>query len=207
MLSGGEVGEMLARLPGAPPEERTRLLARLTALLYGDLKLLARRHRYRWGRRVAPGTTSLVHEAYLKLAGSAPAHLPSRRHFFAVASKTMRSILVDHARAHQRAKRGGGEAPLPIAEELLVARRRSVEVLALDDALRDLERQEPQLAEIVELRCFGGLTVEETAETLEISAPTVKRRWALARAWLYRELGALAPGAAKDATSEAEEVS
>lgn len=207
MLSDGEVGALLARLRGAPSEERARLLARLAALLYGDLKLLAHRHRYHWGGPVAPGTTSLVHEAYLKLAGSTPADLPSRRHFFAIASKTMRSILVDHARAHQRAKRGGGEAHLPVEEELLVARRRSVEVLALDDALRDLERLEPKLGEIVELRCFGGLTVEETAETLEISAPTVKRRWALARAWLYRELGAPAPGPGGDATAEAEEVS
>lgn len=207
MLSGGEVGGLLARLRGAPPEERERLLARLTALLYDDLKLLAHRHRYRWGHRLAPGTTSLVHEAYLKLAGSAPADLPSRRHFFAIASKTMRSILVDHARAHQRAKRGGGEAHLPIEEERLFARRRSAEVLALDDALRDLERQQPQLGEIVELRCFGGLTVEETAETLEISTPTVKRRWALARAWLYRELGSPVLDAGGDAATEAEEVS
>jgi RNA polymerase sigma factor (TIGR02999 family) len=100
----------------------------------------------------------------------------------------MRSILIDNARHYQRQKRGGGMAPLPLNEETLVSAERSAELIALDEALHSLADQEPALAQIVECRCFGGLTVEETAMALEVSPATIKRRWALARAWLFRQL-------------------
>lgn len=188
MNAAEPIHSALERLATAPEGERRGLVAHLTELLYPELKALAHSHLYRWGEPAGAGTTSLVHEAYLRLDAAAPSGFPTRRHFFGAASKTMRSILVDHARHHRRIKRGGGEMPLPLSEATLVSARRSDDVLALEDALVDLERHEPALAEIVELRCFGGLTIDETAEALDVSAPTVKRRWALARAWLYRQL-------------------
>jgi RNA polymerase sigma factor (TIGR02999 family) len=100
----------------------------------------------------------------------------------------MRSILIDNARWHTRQKRGGGRTPIPLEESILVSAERAGELLELDDALDRLERREPRLARIVECRCFGGLTVDETAAALEVSPATVKRGWSLARAWLYREL-------------------
>lgn len=155
--------------------------------VYGELKMLARAHRVRWEGRRNPGTTSLVHEAYIKLVGDGSS-FASRGHFYALASRIMRSVLVDNARRFQREKRGGGVEPLPLDESLFVSARRSQELLALDDALKDLEERKPELARIVECRCFGGLTVDETAAALEVSAASVKRRWTLARSWLYRLL-------------------
>jgi RNA polymerase sigma factor (TIGR02999 family) len=158
-------------------------------LVYSELKALAHAHRYRWtGIKGGMGTTSLVHEAYLKLADQAPAGFANRRQFFAVASKAMRSILIDNARWQGRQKRGGGSPPVELQESMLVSAERSEELLALDEALGRLDDREPRLARIVECRCFGGLTVDETAEALAVSSATVKRGWSLARAWLYREL-------------------
>jgi RNA polymerase sigma factor (TIGR02999 family) len=135
-----------------------------------------------------PGTTSLVHEAYLKLAGQAGLGHANRRQFYALASRAMRTILIDNARWHGRVKRGGGRARASLEETVLVSAERSEELLALDEALTRLEAQDPRLARIVECRCFGGLTVEETAEALDLSSATVKRGWSLARTWLYRAL-------------------
>jgi RNA polymerase sigma factor (TIGR02999 family) len=186
----GEITRLLQRLEQEPSADRSSVLQELMPLVYGELKALARSNRYRWNGLQAPGTTSLVHEAYLKLAEQGPAAKANRRQFFALASRAMRSVLIDNARWHGRQKRGGGMAPLPLEESTLVSVERSEELLALDEGLTRLEQQEPRLARIVECRCFGGLTVDETAAALEISPATVKRGWGLARAWLYRELQA-----------------
>jgi RNA polymerase sigma factor (TIGR02999 family) len=184
----GQITRLLEQLDGERGEGKTAVLEQLMPLVYGELKALARAHRYRWSGADAPGTTSLVHEAYLKLSGEASEGMANRRQFYALASKAMRSILIDNARWHGRQKRGGGKSPVALAESMLVSAERSEELLALDEALERLEEQEPRLARIVECRCFGGLTVDETGEALEISAATVKRGWSLARTWLYREL-------------------
>lgn len=157
-------------------------------LVYSELKVLARANRYRWNGVESLGTTSLVHEAYLKLADQTPASFANRRQFYALASKAMRSILIDNARWHSRQKRGGGRKAMPLEDSILVSAERSEDLLALDEALSQLEDREPRLARIVECRCFGGLTVDETAEALDVSSATVKRGWSLARTWLYRAM-------------------
>jgi RNA polymerase sigma factor (TIGR02999 family) len=187
MSDTGEITRLLERLDDEPGEGREAVLRELMPLVYGELKALARSNRYRWSGVESLGTTSLVHEAYLKLARS-PTELTNRRQFYALASKAMRSILIDNARWHSRQKRGGGRRPAALEESMLVSAERSDELLALDEALGDLEDREPRLARIVECRCFGGLTVEETAEALDVSSATVKRGWSLARTWLYRAL-------------------
>ena len=181
----GLLGE-LGRTEGGP--ERERVLGQLIPLVYSELKVLARSQRNRWQGQEAPGTTSLVHEAYAKLAAQSEASFGNRHHFFALASKVMRSILIDNARWHQRLKRGGEQAAVPFQEDLLVSADRCEDLLALDEALDRLGERDAALARVVECRCFGGLTTKETAEALEISPATVKRRWSLARTWLYREL-------------------
>lgn len=187
MKDAGRITRLLAQLGEGREEDRETVLGQLMPLVYDELKALARANRIRWGGVQAPGTTSLVHEAYLKLAGTG-ADLVNRHQFYALASRAMRSILIDNARWHGRQKRGGGKALVELEEQLLVSAERSDELLVLDDALGRLEDREPRLARIVECRCFGGLTVDETAEALALSPATVKRGWRLARTWLYREL-------------------
>lgn len=186
----GEITRLLVQLDREQGAGQRAVLERLMPLVYRELKALARANRFRWSGDQAPGTTSLVHEAYLKLARQAGSGFANRRHFYAVAAKAMRSILIDNARWQGRQKRGGGEAPAPLVESMLVSAERPEELLALDEALTRLDEREPRLVRIVECRCFGGLTVDETAEVLEVSPATVKRGWSLARAWLYRELQA-----------------
>lgn len=157
-------------------------------LVYAELKTLARSNRYRWSVRPGHDTTSLVHEAYVKLAEHGGEPPGGRGKFFALASRTMRSILVDNARWYARQKRGGDAVAVPASEVQLVSASRSEEVLALDAALARLGDRRPELAQVVECRIFGGLTVAETAAATEVSAATVKRRWRLARTLLYREL-------------------
>jgi RNA polymerase sigma-70 factor, ECF subfamily len=128
-----------------------------------------------------------VHEAYLRLAGGEPVDWKSRAHFFGVAAKAMRWILVDHARARKASKRGGGAAPVTLATADETPGR-SVEVLELDEALRGLAEVDARKATLVELRWFGGLSIEEAAEVMDISPATAKREWRTARAWLRREL-------------------
>ena len=132
--------------------------------------------------------TALVHEAYLRLVGEDEIDWQDRAHFFGIAAVRMRQILVEHARSRQAAKRGGGEYRLSLGEADLLAERRDVNLLALDDALERLEALDPQKSRIVELRYFGGLTIEETSEALRISPSTVKRDWSMARAWLRSEI-------------------
>lgn len=133
--------------------------------------------------------TALVHEAYLRLVDQTRVEWRNRAHFFAIAARMIRRILVDHARRRQADKRGGGNVRVTLDERLVGATAREVDLLALDDAMRALAELDPELAHLVELRFFSGLTIAETAEALEISPATVKREWAAARAWLHRRIG------------------
>jgi RNA polymerase sigma factor (TIGR02999 family) len=168
---------------GAPAMDR------LIPLVYDELHELAHRQRARWGvdERV-PGTTSLVHEAYVRLVDQTRVQWQSRGQFFAIACRAMRTILIDNARRAGRQKRGGGVPDLPLDAAVLVSADRTDELLALDQALERLEGQDPRLVRIVECRVFGGLSIEETARALAVSPATVKRGWNLARTWLFREL-------------------
>jgi RNA polymerase sigma-70 factor, ECF subfamily len=170
------------------PERDPDALRRLLPFVYEELRGLARYHRWRLHDRHSPGTTSLVHEAYLKLEGGSRVAIRSRGEFFALASRVVRSVLIDNARRHQRRKREGDARPVPVNEALLPSEERSDELVALDEALTRLHGCDPRLARIVECRFFGGLTVEETAEALGLSPATVKRGWDAARARLYAEL-------------------
>lgn len=162
-------------------------LDRLLPYVYDELRTLARSYlrRERPGHTVQTGT--LVHEAFVRLIEGQPIAWEGRAHFFGIAARLMRQILVDHARARDAAKRGAGEAAEPIASALSVAvQAMDVSVIALDRALDELAAIDPDQARVVELRFFGGLTVEETAEVIGVSAGTVKREWSMARAWLRR---------------------
>jgi RNA polymerase sigma factor (TIGR02999 family) len=160
----------------------------LVPLVYDELQQLARRQRFVWRHEQAPGTRSLVHEAYVKLVAQSEIDWQSRAQFFCVAAKAMRSVLVDNARHFGRLKREGGRQRVDLEESLLVSAARSDELVALDAALSRLAAADPRLAAVVECRFFGGLTIEETAEALQRSPATVKRDWVAARTWLYREL-------------------
>lgn len=163
----------------------------LFAAVYDDLRRRARAHlaRERPGHTLQP--TALVHEAFMRLVDQDRAVWQNRAHFLAVAAQAMRRILVDHARARNSLKRPGGKVHLVLDEALVLGDEAADPVvIALDDALRQLERDEPQVAQVVELRFFGGLTQEECAQLLGISRRTVCRHWDYAQAWLYRELRA-----------------
>lgn len=160
--------------------------------LYAELRVLARRQRSRGRRTQAPGTTSIVHEAYERLSQARPGRVRDRGQFFAMAAKAMRSILVDNARRWQSLRRGGHLQRVSLDDVSLVSSRRSGELLALDEALAELEESEPRLARVVTCRVFGGLNVDETAEATGLSSATVKRDWRLARNRLYRMLAASA---------------
>ena len=169
-------------------------LDRLTPLVYAELHRMARRH-MRTERENALQTTALVHEAYLRLVDAKGLACANRAHFFALSAQIMRRILVDTARARVCAKRGGDAPALDHSEAINLdeiggsASQKSAEVLALDQALDELARVDARKARVIELRFFGGLSVEETAEVLQISPQSVMRDWKLARAWLVRELG------------------
>ena len=165
-------------------------LDRLMPIVYDELRVLASRQLAREWRQDRMQTTAVVSEAYVKLFGQREVDWQNRGHFFAIAAQMMRRILVDHARREHSEKRGGGGIHLELqnAEEQPGATVDAVDALALDLALQKLEALDPEQGRIVELRFFGGLTVEETAAALGISARTVKRDWALAKGWLYREL-------------------
>jgi RNA polymerase sigma factor (TIGR02999 family) len=155
--------------------------------VYGELRRLARTRlaRERPDQSIAP--TALVHEAYLKLVDQRRVQWQNRSHFFAIAGKVMRRILVDHARARAAAKRGG-DARVPLDDAEVLMAPIAIDVLALDAALEKLASLDRRQSELVELRFFAGLTVEETAAALDVAPITVKRDWALAKAWLFREL-------------------
>lgn len=160
----------------------------LVALVYDELRAMARRQLAREAGPRTLNTTGLVHEAYLKLVDQSTVALRDRRYFFGAAARAMRQVLVDAARHRKRQKRGGGERPLSLDESRIALDDYAGELMELDDALRRLAEEHPRPAAVVECRFFGGLSVEETAETLDVSPMTVKRDWVLARTWLYRAL-------------------
>ena len=164
-------------------------LESLIPLIYSDLHRMARRHlgRERPGHSLQP--TAIVNELYLRLVGgeSPRTDWQNRAHFFAAAARSMRRILVDHARA-RNAKKRGGQGASTLLDTTVMAEPRSVDVIAVDDALEKLAALDPEQARVVELRFFAGLTEEETAEALEISSRTVHRKWLSAKAYLHREL-------------------
>ena len=182
------------------PNEITRMLIELTdgnrdvvdqilPHIYDELKRLASSYlrRERSDHTLQP--TALVHEAYMKLIDQKRVHWQNRAHFFGIAAQVMRRILLDHARKHQAGKRGGEVEKLPIEEEILVVSHdKSAELIALDDALQELAKLDEQKAKVVELRYFGGLSIEETAEVMGVSVPTINRQWRMAKAWLYSQI-------------------
>jgi len=164
---------------------------RLVPLVYNELRALASRQLTREWRHDRLQITAVVTEAYLRLLDQRDVDWQNRGHFFGIASQLMRRILIDHARLRTREKRGGLQTPAEFHEALTVADTHSldaVDVLDLDRALTKLDALDPGQARIIELRFFGGLTIEETAHALALSPTTVKREWAIARGWLYREL-------------------
>jgi RNA polymerase sigma-70 factor, ECF subfamily len=171
-------------------------LDRLMPIVYAELHTLASRHLSREYRERTLQPTALVNEAYVKLSGQRSVDWQNRAHFFAIAAQLMRRILVDRARHGRRRKRGGEVPKLHLDDMDVVAPAAGVEIvdaIALDRALTRLESIDPQQGRIVELRFFGGLTVEETAEVMQLSTGTIKRDWAVARAWLYRDLAGGTP--------------
>jgi len=179
----GEISQLLVAWRNGDQDALQRLLP----LVYNELHALARRHMRGERPDHTLQTTALIHEAYLRLCGADVAW-EGRAHFLAVAAQTMRRILVDHARARSRDKRGGGIAPISLEAAAPVAPEASDELLALDEALTRLSALDERKAHAVELHYFGGLTYDETAAALDVSPATVDRELRLAKAWLYREL-------------------
>jgi len=177
------VSELLAQWRAGDEES----LRRLVPLIYNELRRLAHHHLRRERPDHTLQTTALVHEAYLCLMKPPPTKLENRAHFLAVCAQLMREILVQYARRRKAAKRGGGHT-LALDDALALAEERSVDVVGLDEALNNLAKLDPQQSRIVELRFFGGLSIEETSHVLGISPATVKRHWSTARVWLQREI-------------------
>jgi RNA polymerase sigma factor (TIGR02999 family) len=181
----GHVTQLLERWGGGDQSA----LDELTPLVYAELRQLAAAYL----RRERPGhtlqTTALIHEAYLKLVGQRHGRWQGRKHFYGIAARLMRQVLVEHARRHQAEKRGGGRVAVTLGHADEVAGAPEVDILAVHEALERLAAFDAQQARIVELRFFGGLSIEETAEALGVGHATVEREWGMARAWLRKELG------------------
>jgi RNA polymerase sigma factor (TIGR02999 family) len=169
-----------------------KALEALLPLVYGELRRLA--HYHLEAERVGHilQSTALVHEAYLRLIGNEPLRLDNRAHFFAAASHLMRHILVDYARKHHAGKRGAKYLTLSLDDAIDSSKQRERRLVALDDALNVLAALDERQSRIVELRFFGGLSIDETSQVLDVSPATVKREWTAARAWLYREMDRVA---------------
>jgi RNA polymerase sigma factor (TIGR02999 family) len=165
-----------------------RALNDLIPVVYKELRGIARQQLRHSPGHILPSSGTLAHEAYFKLIHARGIRCQNRAHFFALCSQMIRRILVDHAREQCCAKRGGGQVQIPLDEALLGTRARDVEVEALDEALTSLAKIDERKSRVVELRFFGGLSVEETAEVLEVSEETVTRDWRVSKAWLFREL-------------------
>ena len=161
---------------------------KLVPLVYDELRRLARRCLANQLREHTLQSAALVHEAYLRLVGRTSVHWRDRIHFFAVASRLMRGILVDHARMHGAAKRGGNAITLVLDEAVALSQKVGIDLISLNDALTRLATLDARQSQIVELRFFGGLSIEETAQLLGISPATVKREWATARLWLHHAM-------------------
>jgi RNA polymerase sigma factor (TIGR02999 family) len=197
MISTVEAAPASSLSPASPPAppagapEDPRAADRLVPALYDELRRLARSHLRRERPEHTLGATALVHEAYMRMAGAEALNAESRTRFFAVASATMRRVLVDHARRRRRQKRGGGEAAVPLEDvEALLTDEEADELVSLDTALDRLAVINARGAVVVEHRFFSGLTLEETAELLGVSTKTVQRDWLAARAWLRKEVAA-----------------
>jgi RNA polymerase sigma factor (TIGR02999 family) len=165
-----------------------RAADRLMPLVYDELRRLASRYLARERPDHTLQATALVHEAYLRLIDQTKVTWQNRAHFIGVAARMMRRILVDHARSHMAKKRGGPPHRLSLDQTVSFAKGKDLDIVALDDALTDLARLDPDQSRIVELRFFGGLTLEETAEVTGVSLSTVRREWEMAKAWLYDQL-------------------
>jgi len=163
-------------------------LEQLVPLVHGELRRLARRHMGHERQGHTLQATALVNEAYLRLIDVQRVHWQNRAHFFAMSARLMRRILVDFARSRHYQKRGGGAQQVTLDEALVVGKERGQDLVALDDALQALAAIDPRKSQVVEMRFFGGLSVEETAEALHVSPETVMRDWKLAKVWLAREL-------------------
>jgi len=162
-------------------------LSELLPIIYDELRRVAHQYLHREHPDQTLQTTALVHEAYLKLIDQRSVNWQNRAHFFAIAAQAMRRILIDNARRRTAGKRGKGEK-ISLEDVATVSTQKHQSLLALDEALHELEKIDPQQSRIIELRYFGGLTIEETATAMDISPATVKREWAMARAWLYKAL-------------------
>jgi RNA polymerase sigma factor (TIGR02999 family) len=184
MASRSEVTQLLRQWS----DGRQDALDRLLPEIYAELRRLASSYLRRERPNHTLQPTALVHEAFLRLVDQKEVRWQNRAHFFGIAAQAMRRILVDHARAHAADKRGAGQKPIALDEALVAAPSLDVDLLALDEVLTRLERLDLQQSRIVELRFFGGLTIEETAEVMGISPATIGREWTLAKAWLYAEL-------------------
>ena len=163
-------------------------LDELYPLVYEELHRLARRYMSRERKGHTLQTTALINEAYVRLVDQRNVHWANRSHFFAISAQIMRRILIDHARRHAYAKRGGGAQQVSLEEIAIIAREQSSEILRLDEALKILAKMDPRRCQVVELRYFGGLSNEEIAGVLKVSENTVTRDWNLARAWLHQQL-------------------
>ena len=168
-------------------------LDRLLPVVYAELRRLAGGYLRKERRDHTLQPTALVHEVYLRVIDQDRVRWQNRAHFFAIASQLMRRILVDHARRRHSSKRGGRHAPVSLGEIPDWPAGRDVDMVAFDEALARLAILDPRQSRIIELRCFAGLTAEETAAVIGVSAPTIRREWAVAKAWLYRELSADRP--------------
>jgi RNA polymerase sigma factor (TIGR02999 family) len=182
----GEVSVLLTAWAKGSEAARDELIP----LIYDELRRLAGRHMAQERTDHTLQATALVNEVYVRLTDQRHLHWQNRAHFFALASRLMRRILVDHARAHQSVKRGGDARHVLLEEAMVVSEETAADLVALDDALSRLSAIDSRKCEVVELRYFGGLTLEEVAEVLKISPITVRRDWSTAKAWLYREIGA-----------------
>jgi RNA polymerase sigma factor (TIGR02999 family) len=182
--SSQSVSQLLQRWSGGDNEAFDQLMP----LVYGELRRMARRCMGQQPAGHTLQTTALIHEAYLRLAGQEEKRWENRAHFFGVAAQAMRHILVDYARARHTDKRGGEARVISLEEAALVSEERAAELIALDDALAELAQLSPRQSRVVELRYFGGLSVTEAAEVLQVSTDTVTRDWGQAKAWLYRAL-------------------
>lgn len=182
--TSADVTTLLTELTKGNPDAASKL----TPMVYEELRRLASRYMRHERSDHTLQATALVHEAYMKLVEQRSVDWQCRAHFFGIAAQLMRRILVDHARGHLREKRGGGQQVVPLNEAIVFSPEQSYELVKLHEALARLTKLDPRQARIVELRFFGGLTVEETAEVLGISPKTVKRDWSVAKAWLHGDL-------------------
>ena len=186
---------MKPRAAGSPPSDETktsaadpRAVSQLMPVVYDELRRLARHYLARERPGQTLQATALVNEAYLRLKKDKSKPWQNRTHFLAIAANSMRQILVERARARRAAKRGGSQVRITLSEAVAAGGETSVDLLALDEALLRLAALDPEQGRIVELRFFGGLNIEETAEAMNISPATVKRGWSMAKAWLKREM-------------------